>query len=377
MCRFSNQLVTPLLWRSPHIHATPRAQSFLLALNRSWDRLAPLVKSLSLVYYEGDSDEEDDESGFSNSQDDEGGSDDSSAVCVPADDPEWSIQRILLPDEYQAGSWERDDLVWHALQLALYKLPNLTSLGINLETREQFQHVQHIANREIRFTSNTWPYSAGLNLARCVALSGLDPHELEPQHLPTSHLHFYGCRRVWINWMPWFYMTLFPEPDETSDPPHLCLSMYSIDVTQTDVFDLLAQLERRRRKAGRRPFQTITLRVRKHWAKWVLDRLAESRWKARHKVQVRLWETGSAKSVSKAQVADFVSGDWESWVDELASDGLHEGIGRLLTSESIQRLELDVESDDSSHSDGESVASTITYPSSHVESDFEQEPITL
>jgi hypothetical protein len=153
--------------------------------------------------------------------------------------------------------------------------------------------------------------------------------------------------------------------------------MYSIDVTQTDVFDLLAQLERRRRKAGRRPFQTITLRVRKHWAKWVLDRLAESRWKARHKVQVRLWETGSAKSVSKAQVADFVSGDWESWVDELASDGLHEGIGRLLTSESIQRLELDVESDDSSHSDGESVASTITYPSSHVESDFEQEPITL
>jgi hypothetical protein len=370
LCRVSKQLVTPLLWRSPHIRTTPAALSFLLALNRSWDRLAPLVISISLAY---DYDEElpdvykSDRTDF---QSDEAAvqSKDNSVWHMTPEDPEWIIQRLPRLYEYKADNWRWVDLVWHALQATLYELPNLTSLGVTLDTREQFEHVQLIVNPGHNLD---WPYTDGLNPSRCVALNDLDNLGLEPLRLPTSHLHVYGCRKAWITKWMWDCLEIFPEAG--GDSTNLCLSLYSINVTQTDLFDLLAILKRRRRRQGRRPFQTIVLRVRKQWAKWVLDRLAESRWKARHKVQVRLWETGSAKSAFEVLVEDFESGHWESWVDELdsESDG---GIGKLFTSESIQSLGLDeedVESDDSSHSDSESVTSTISTPSSHAESDFE------
>jgi hypothetical protein len=382
VCRASKQLVTPLLWRSPYIRTTSAALSFLLALNRSWGRLAPLVKSISLAYdYAYDESlPEVNKSDHTDFQSDEATlqSNDNSMWHMTPEDPEWIIQRLPRPDEYKADDWRWDDLVWHALQATLYELPNLTSLGVTSDTYEKFSFVQRIANTDYSDfgSSPRWPYTGGLNPARCIALDSVYSLGMQPQHLQTSHLHFYGCRRVWNGWTPWHYMSLFPEAG--GDSLNLCLSLYSIDVTQTDLFDLLAHLERHRWKRGARPFQTIVLRVRKQWAKWVLDRLAESRWKARHKVQVRLWETGSAKSAFEAQVADFENGHWESWVDELDSDG---GIGRLLTSESIQALGLgeeDIESDDSSHSDGESVTSMFSYPSSHVESDFEpEEPIVL
>jgi hypothetical protein len=375
VCHFSNQVVTPILWRSPFIDTNRKGLSFILAVNHAWDRLAPLIKSLSFAYNwdwavaeERPLNGQDEDAEEASVQLDQG----IPRLIIPANS-EWLIRHLPQTNRVE---WTWDELTWHALHAMLYELPNLSSLGVTLDTREQFEHIQYQANGDYQFT--TWPYSDGLKPGRCVALSGMEPNHLEPRKLQTRNLHIYGCRRVWINWMPWWYLTLFIGPNECKEPLHLCLSMYSIDITQTDLFDILAQLERRRRRAGRPPFETIVLRVRKQWARWVLDRLAVSRWKARHKVQVRLWETGSAQSANEAQAVDFASGHWESWVDELESDGLHEGIGKLLTSDKAQLLEddEDVESDDSSHSDGESVASTISNPSSHVESDFEPEAAT-
>jgi len=358
VCRFSNEVATPLLWHSPHIRNSSKALSFLLALNQSWNRLGRLVKSLSLA--------------CDRRNDAEEPCDEMSSKSITPDDPEWIIQRLPQADKYSSDEWTRDELIWHSLQVMLYEFPNLTSLGMTLETRERFKQVHNHVNPKHYFTM--WPPSDSLNPVRCIALSGSGPDYLEPRRLPTHNLHLYGCRNAWINWTPWLYMTLYLEP-KFDGPLRLCLSLYSID-GRTKFINLLAHLDRRRRRIGLRPFETIVLRVRKRWAKWVLDRLTLSRWKGRHKVQVRLWETGVAKSVGEAQAADFANGSWESWVDELDCDGLHEGIGRLLTSTNIQGVafdEDDVESDDSSHADGEGILSAFF--DNTLSSEFEAEEI--